>query len=59
MPVDMPKVEEVIQLDSDSAAVVLDALGLKVYGVNDGLVETSFLPINEDEPLGFDAGKIF
>lgn len=57
------KIEEVIQLTIDRAEFLLDQIGKKVHGINEGLVETKQEPQNETfafdtftgEPVDFGA----
>lgn len=47
------KLEALIPIDSDTAAFALDTMGVKVNGVNDGIIDVPmFLPEQESD-LGF------
>ncbi len=48
------KLEGLVALDPDRAKQVYDTLGEHVEGVNEGLVETSFVLPEEEQELGFD-----
>lgn len=48
------KLESVIPIDPDQAAHVCDTLGVKVNGVNDGIIDTIYVLPEEEKELGFD-----
>ena len=48
------KLEGLVALDPDRAKQVYDTLGEHIEGVNEGLVETSFVLPEEEQELGFD-----
>ncbi len=47
------KLESLIPIDGDHAAHVCDTLGITVNGVNDGIVETTYVLPEEEQELGF------
>ena len=47
------RVQDVVTMDPDKAKVLYDNLEMKVYGINDGLVEVSYIVKDEEKELGF------
>ena len=47
-------VEDIEHIDIDKAKVIYDNLDKKVNGINDGLIEISYLEPEKDKDFGFD-----